>query len=101
MFIIPLPTNLYNFISFYGKTGFQNEKYNILGIEYSRLLGKYGFDDGYRNEELNIINLMQNIEKNKYTINLKAMYYISPNAITKRIINEPENYSIRNQKKRR
>ena len=96
--LTPLSINLYNYISSYGKTGFQNWKYNDLASEYSDYLEKYGFDDGYCFEELNKINLIQNIEENNYTINPRVMYYFKPNAIKKiinqRIINEPKNYTF-------
>ena len=99
--LAPLSANLYNFISCYGKTGFKNEKYNDLAVEFSSFLEKYGYDDGYCYEELNISNLIQNIEENSYTINPKVMYYIKPNTIkkiiNKRIINEPENYEFAKQ----
>ena len=99
--LTPLSTNLYNFISSYGRAGFTKEKYNDLDVEFSCFLDKYGFDDGYCFEEFNIINLIQNIEENSFNVNPKVMYYIKPTAIkriiSKKIINDPENYSFPEQ----
>ena len=64
--------------------------------------GKVVNDSVNRKKSWNkVINLIQNIEENSFNVNPKVMYYIKPTAIkriiSKKIINDPENYSFPEQ----
>ena len=97
--LAPVSSKLYNYISTYGKTLFQNlsDLYDE-AQKYINFCQKQQYDEGYFYEEYNSMNLLDEIGVKSCRINAKIIYYIKKGAAEKlinlEIITPPKIFSF-------
>ena len=78
--ITPISTNLYNYISTYGKFIFKDHSLLKGAQSFIDFSDKYQYDVGYYFEDMNTINLIHLIGESNCKILPKIMYYIKEKA---------------------
>ena len=80
-----IPSNLYNYISTYADGEFKNNKMKKMAKSFSELYKKSTYDLGYCYQELTIMNILNQIDENKFLYKDDIMYYFNQNAAQKLI----------------
>ena len=93
-----IPINLYNYISNYSEREFDNTKLKEMAKSFSKYGDKYIEDLGFCYQDLTIMNILNQLEDNQFSLNDEIIYYFNQEAAEKIINNDfivaPDHYKL-------
>ena len=93
-----IPLNLYNYISNYSDREFDNTKLKGMAKSFSKYGDKYIEDLGFCYQDLTIMNILNQLEDNQFSLNDEIIYYFNQEAAEKIINNDfieaPDHYKL-------
>ena len=93
-----IPINLYNYISNYSDSEFDNTKLKGMAKSFSKYGDKYIEDLGFCYQDLTIMNILNQLEDNQFSLNDEIIYYFNQEAAEKIINNDfieaPDHYKL-------
>ena len=93
-----IPLNLYNYISNYSDSEFDNTKLKEMAKSFSKYGDKYIEDLGFCYQDLTIMNILNQLEDKQFSLNDEILYYFNQEAAEKIINNDfieaPDHYKL-------
>ena len=93
-----IPLNLYNYISNYSDREFDNTKLKGMAKSFSKYGDKYIEDLGFCYQDLTIMNILNQLEDNQFSLNDEIIYYFNQEEAEKIINNDfieaPDHYKL-------